>query len=138
MSALTFVVPDIVLVILCRRLVNYVHQISSRVNGNHQLRMYRDLTMIRRIVLLNFQFVLLGIPAIIFMLMNIIRPNLLPHYCMRVLIIIGNVTLDFLLIVLCQNTPSLQRSIADCFNLAPGFLINNANRIRPNTEAQRF
>ncbi|CAF3477441.1 unnamed protein product [Rotaria socialis] len=65
MSALTFVVSDVILAVLYRRLVMYVRQTSSRVNGNQRLRIQRDLAMMRRIVVLHAQLVLVGSPVFI-------------------------------------------------------------------------
>ncbi|CAF1940658.1 unnamed protein product [Rotaria magnacalcarata] len=111
MSALTFVVSDMVLAVLCHRLAMYVRQASSRVNGNQWLRIQRDSTMVRCIVLLNAQLCFVGSPTIVVIVLNTICNDILLYGSMRIVFIIMNLALTFLTIVLCRNTTHLRRSV---------------------------
>lgn len=134
-----FIVTDIALVVLYRRLVKYVRQASSRVYGNQQLRMRRDLTMVRRIVMLNALLVFGGIPAFSTVIMNMIRPDLIPHNFMRALLLILNSVLTFLLNFLCWSTPNLREQIIKFFNIIPNFpFTSTSNRVVPTTDRNRF
>ncbi|CAF1940644.1 unnamed protein product [Rotaria magnacalcarata] len=138
MSALTFVVSDMVLAVLYRRLVMYVRQTSSRVNGSQRLRIQRDLTMVRRIVVLHAQLVLVGSPALVVIILNAVRSDILPYGSMRMVFIIMNLALTFLTTVLFRNTPHLRQAVVKCFHLKSGLLISSTNRVRPMLETNRF
>ena len=53
MATILFVLSDITLSVIYKSLVRYVRNTSSRVIGNNQIQVRRDVTMVRRILLLN-------------------------------------------------------------------------------------
>ncbi|CAF4172722.1 unnamed protein product [Rotaria sordida] len=133
-----YILSDIVLAVIYRLLVRYVRQVSSKIDGNQQLKMQRDLTMVHRIVLINFQLAIVGIPAMLVMIVSIIRSDLLPHNCMRVIFMIGNLALACVIIIFFRITPNLRQSVVKCINLVFGFLISNNNQVTPIANTNRF
>lgn len=115
MGTMTYMATDITLLILYRRLVVYVRKVSAQVNGDQQLKMHRDLTMVLRIFLLNIPLFLVDVPVLILIILNRIRSDLLPFSLTRVLIMTANLILAILLIILCRSTPNIRKSISECF-----------------------
>ncbi|CAF3046949.1 unnamed protein product [Rotaria socialis] len=138
MSVFILVVSNIASAGVCRLLVSYARQISSRIDSHQQLKMRRDLTVVHRVVFLNIQLILVDIPVAIFVIVDIIRPDILPHNCMRIFFMIVNLALGFMLLILCWITPNLRQSLAECFNLATRFQTGSDNRARPITNVKRF
>ncbi|CAF1328274.1 unnamed protein product [Rotaria sp. Silwood1] len=138
MFTITFIVSDVMLSVLYRRLVNYVRQASSRVQGNQSQQMRRDLIVVRRVVLLNAQLALVGIPSLIFIIFTIIRPDLSPIKWMRLLLLNTNTALCPMLIVLFWITPNLRQIFVECRNKAKTYISISTNRVRPVAETGRF
>ncbi|CAF1181118.1 unnamed protein product [Adineta ricciae] len=115
-SVTTLLTTDVALGILYRSLVRHVRQVSSKLNNNQQTRMHRDLTMVRRIVLLNFQLAIVGIPIIIVVILTLIRVDLIPHKIMRMMLLLSNLPFSPMLIVLLLLTPDLRKSLIKCRN----------------------
>ena len=116
MAGLSFVLTDVILSIIYRLLIRHVRQASARLNNNQQMRMQRDLTMVRRIVLLNSQLALAGIPVLILIILTIIRADLLPKKLMRILFLMSNLPFSPMLIILLYLTPDLRQSLIECLN----------------------
>ncbi|CAF1223797.1 unnamed protein product [Adineta steineri] len=69
LGIVAFLLTNITLSIIYRSLVRHVRQASAKLNNNQQVRMQRDLTMVRRIVLLNSQLALIGIPVLVLIIL---------------------------------------------------------------------
>ncbi|CAF1104571.1 unnamed protein product [Rotaria sordida] len=138
MASITFLLSDITLSVLYCRLVSYVREATSRVHANQQQQMRRDLAMVRRVVLINGQLALVDIPALVFILFSIIRPDLSPNKWMRLLLLNMNAALCPMLIVLFWITPNLRQSLIECVKKITQYLPINDNRVRPITENNRF
>ncbi|CAF1462137.1 unnamed protein product [Adineta steineri] len=138
MAAVSFLLTDIILGIIYRLLVRHVRQASARLNNNQQVRMQRDLTVVRRIVILNSQLVVIAIPVVVVIILASIRADLLPNKIMRVLFLLSNLPYTPMLIILLFLTPDLRQSFIDCRNklkwcrprnIAPLQMITIAGRI---------
>ncbi|CAF3082322.1 unnamed protein product [Rotaria sp. Silwood2] len=139
MASITFLLSDITLSVLYRRLVSHVREVSTRVHSSQRrLQMRRDLAMVRRIILINSQLALVDIPAIIFILFSIIRPDLSPYKWMRLLLLSLNAALCPMLVIVFWITPNLRQSLTKCVNKTKLHLLMNGNRVRPITERPRF
>ncbi|CAF1678126.1 unnamed protein product, partial [Adineta ricciae] len=79
LATISFLLSDIITNIIYRLLVRYVREVSSRTDGNDRLKMQRDLTIVRRIVILNIQLIIIGFPVLIFAILIAIRTDLLPQ-----------------------------------------------------------
>ena len=110
----SFILSDTTLVAIYYRLVKHVHEVSSHVNGSHRARHDRDLTMVRRIVLLNAQLATVGSPVLILIILNAIRSDLMPVKRLRIFAAAVNLSLTPVLIVLFWSTPALKRNLSDC------------------------
>jgi hypothetical protein len=109
----SFILSDTGLIVIYYRLVQHVREVSSHTNGGHVVRNQRDITMVRRIVLLNGQLAAVGSPVCILVIVNTIRADLLPKKSLRVLATIINLSLASVLIVLFWSTPALRRNLTD-------------------------
>jgi hypothetical protein len=116
MAGLSFLLTDITLSIIYRLLIRYVRQASARLNNNQQMRIQRDLTMVRRIVLLNSQLAIAGIPVLVVIILTIIRADLLPNKTMRIMLLMSNLPFSPILIILLYLTPHLRQSLIKCRN----------------------
>ncbi|CAF3325263.1 unnamed protein product [Rotaria sp. Silwood2] len=134
---ITFIISDIILSILYRRLVHYVHQASLRVHGNQQ-QMKRDLAVVRRVVLLNSQLALVGIPSLIFIIFSMVRPDLSPMKLMRLLLLNTNAAFCPMLIILFWITPNLRQCLIQLRNQAQQYIPSSTNQVRPVTNINRF
>ena len=88
LGGVTFVLSDITLSVIYHSLVSHVRQVSSRIRSDRQIQMRRSLIMVRRIVLLNSQLALVDIPALIFIIINAVRTDLLPYKSMRAILLL--------------------------------------------------
>ena len=93
-------------------LIRYVRQVSSSIDGNRAAQMRRDLTMVRRVALLNSQLVVVGLQVLVFVILTSIRLDLLPYKIMCLLIMSLNLPLSPMLIILFLITPDPRRSLA--------------------------
>jgi hypothetical protein len=116
MAGLSFLLTDVTLSIIYRLLIRHVRQASARLNNNQQMRMQRDLTMVRRIVLLNSQLAVAGIPVLVVIILILIRADLLPNKIMRILLLMSNLPFAPMLIILLYLTPDLRQSLIECRN----------------------
>jgi hypothetical protein len=116
LAGVSFLLTDVTLSIIYRLLVRHVRQASARLNNNQQVRMQRDLTMVRRIVLLNSQLAIIGIPVLVVIILTIIRADLLPNKTMRILFLMSNLPFSPMLIILLYLTPDLRQSLIECRN----------------------
>ncbi|CAF1181772.1 unnamed protein product [Adineta ricciae] len=116
MAAVSFLLTDISLSIIYRLLVRHIRDASSKFNSNQQVRMQRDLTVVRRIVLLNSQLFVVGIPVLVLIILTIIRVDLLPHKFMRTLLVMSNLPYSPMLVILLLQTPDLRQSLIECRN----------------------
>ena len=116
MAGLSFLLTDVILSIIYRLLIRHVRQASARLNNNQKMRMQRDLTMVRRIVLLNSQLAVAGIPVLVLIIITIIRADLLPNKTMRLLVLMSNLPFAPMLIILLYLTPDLRQSVIECQN----------------------
>ena len=130
-AGLTFLVSDISLTFIYQLLIRHVRQVSSRSDGNRQAQMRRDLTMVRRIVLLNSQLVLVGLPVLVFVILTSIRLDLLPYKIMRLLITILNLPLSPMLVILFLITPDLRQSLAKVQNKLRVFSVKTEQHVLP-------
>ncbi|UJR07161.1 hypothetical protein I4U23_011449 [Adineta vaga] len=131
LATVSFLLSDIIINIIYRLLVRYVHEISSRVNGNRQIQMQRDLTMVRRVVLLNIPLLVIGIPVLIVLVLIVIRTDLLPKNTLRILVMMGNSPLSFMLLILLWTTPNLRQSFINNWNRMKQFVSIKKNSVRP-------
>ncbi|UJR20009.1 hypothetical protein I4U23_023143 [Adineta vaga] len=116
MAGVSFLLTDIVLSIIYRLLVRHVRQVSARLDNNRQMRMQRDLTMVRRIILLNLQLIIVGIPVLIVVVFSIVRVDLVPNKFMRVILLMTILPYSPLLIILLLLTPNLQEILKEWRN----------------------
>ncbi|CAF1355716.1 unnamed protein product [Adineta steineri] len=116
LGIVAFLLTNITLSIIYRSLVRHVRQASARLNNNQQVRMQRDLTMVRRIVLLNSQLALVGIPVLVLIILSIIRSDILPNRTMRTLILMASLPYIPMLVILLFLTPDLRQSLIECRN----------------------
>lgn len=133
LATVSFFLSDVILSVIYRLLVRHVREISSRINGRHQRQMQRDLTMVRRIVLLNIQLVVVGFPVVIFVILIATRPDLLPNNTVRIVIAIMNSPFSLLLSILFRITPDLRNSLSDNWNQAKQLFTRDKNRVLPQT-----
>lgn len=106
---------DVIMIILYRRLIRYVHQMSAKVHVNRQKQMHRDLKMIRRVILLNFQLLFLSVPVIIVTILAAIRQDLIVKNLFRILLVIVNAAPCSMLIILFWITPNLRKGVLERF-----------------------
>ena len=137
-AGLTFLVSDISLTVIYQLLIRHVRQVSARIDGNRAAQMRRDLTIVRRIVLLNSQLVVVGLPVLVFVILTSIRLDLLPYKIMRLLITILNLPLSPMLIILFLITPDLRRSLAELQKKLRAFFSPTRQRVQPVTGNGRF
>lgn len=138
MIVISFVLSDIILTVLYRRLVAYVRHASLRVQGNQQQQMRRDLALTRRITLLNGQLVVVGIPAFMFLILCRIRPDLLLDKWLRFLLLAANTALCPTLLILFWITPNLRQSLTEGWNRAKQGISTSSNRVLPVRIETRF
>ncbi|CAF4113883.1 unnamed protein product [Adineta steineri] len=138
LAGISFLLSDIILSIIYRLLVRYVREVSLRVNGNHRIKMQRNLTMVRRIVLIHIQLVIVGFPVLIFVILIAIRADLLPKNTVRILIMIMNSPLSMMLLILFWITPSLRRCLIDNWNQLKQLLARKNNRVQPRLSNHRI
>lgn len=128
MAGWAFLLTDVSLTVIYRSLVRHVREVSARLDRNQQNQIERDLTMVRRIVLLNSQLLLTGIPVLVVIILMLVRADLLPNKFMRIPILMANAPMSPLLIILFWLTPDLRHSFIACRNkwrhrLYPGKVI---------------
>lgn len=138
MATLTFIVPDISLIILYRLLVRYARTSSSKFSHIQNLRMNRELTVIRRIMALHGLLVIVDSPAIIFIILNATHKNLLPQYCIRFLLLLMGLPLVFQIIVLCRHTTDIRLSFSELYDFIVKLLMHRVNRVTPIRDANHF
>jgi glycerol uptake facilitator-like aquaporin len=109
----SFILSDTALVVIYYRLVKHVREVSAHVNGSHQTRNDRDLTMVR-ILGLNAQLAAVGSPVLMLIIVNAIRSDLMPVKYLRIFVMVINLSLAPALIVLFWSTPALRRNVSDC------------------------
>lgn len=80
------------------------------------MRIQRDLTMVRRIVLLNSQLAIVGILVLVVIILTIIRADLLPNKTMRIMLLMSNLPFSPILIIPLYLTPHLRQSLIECRN----------------------
>ncbi|UJR06885.1 hypothetical protein I4U23_011174 [Adineta vaga] len=114
LAGTAFLLTDISLSIIYRLLIRHMRQISSRLNNNQQMKMQRDLTVVRRIVLLNSQLAVAGIPVLIHITLILIRSDLLPPRTTRIIFFMASLPLSPMLIILLYFTPDLRQSCIEC------------------------
>lgn len=138
MAAISYILPDITLSVIYKSLVRYVRNVSSRVGGQNQIQMRRDLTMVRRIVLLNLQLALVGLPIVTFIVVNAIRVDLLPVNTARILVMFMNSPLSVMLSILFWITPDLRMNLTNWQKRVCRFPMARTGRVQPHTSNQRF
>ena len=138
MVTISFLVSDITLAILYRRLLNHVREISSRVHAHQQNQMRRDLIVVRRIILLNSQLALVGVAVLTVVILSVIRVDILPSKWMRPLLLAVNVVLCPMITILFWFTPNLRESLVALLNKRFCQTAVNHNRVVPATEGARF
>lgn len=134
----SYFLTDVIVITLYRRLVNYIRQVSSIITANRRARIQRELILVRRIIMLNGMLVLVGSPVIACLILSLLPGNLLPYYCLRIILLLINLPMTYLVIVLCMQTPSLHQSFIECFKLVTNKMGITRNRIEPTTNATRF
>ena len=138
LAGVTFLLSDITISVIYHSLVRHVYQASSKVHATHQTQMRRQLTIVRRIVFLNFQLALVGIPVLIFIILNTINLNLLPYKGMRVVLMIMNLPLSPMLVILFWFTPELRQSLIKHRNQVQPFYSTRIRRVQPQSNTHRF
>ena len=138
MAVLSFMATGISLSIIYRRLVNHVRQASIVATSNQQSHMRRDLVMVRRIVLLNSELGIAGIPMIILVVITVIRADLLPARWMRGLLLMVFLPLSPMLILLFWLTPALRQSLVQCRNRVRPVRLAGNTRVHLPTDPPRF
>lgn len=138
----SYILPDVILIVLYVTLVKFVRQASARVHTNQDIRMRRDLTMVRRIMMLNGQLIVLSLPVAIVIIMATIRLELLNVKYFRVLLLMMNTAPCILVTILFWITPNLRNCFYERFNclthgsaaiarLAQRHLPTTSNRVNP-------
>ncbi|CAF4648607.1 unnamed protein product, partial [Rotaria sp. Silwood2] len=89
-GVVAFFVSDIIMAVLYRRLIKFVRQASQKANANQMQKINRDVAVFRRITLLNFELVILGIPALIVLIVAAIHIEILPKDIFRILLLFLN------------------------------------------------
>lgn len=138
LAGVTFLFSDITISVIYRSLVRHIYQSSSKVHPIHQTQMRRHLTVVRRIVFLNFQLALVGIPVLIFVILNTIRSDLLPYKGMRIVLTIMNLPLSPVLIILFWFTPELRQSLIKHRNNVQPFHSTRIRCVQPQSNNRRF
>jgi hypothetical protein len=122
-AGLMFGTPNIVVTVLYRSLVSHVRTTTSTTTVISQRKMNRDLTMVRRIVLLVSLLIFCGLPFCIFVVIAWIDSSRLPFYHLHVAFITLNASLPIMLASLLWITPDLRQS-----------LLYTINKVRPQPQ----
>ena len=138
MAAISFLMTGVSLSLIYRRLVNHVRQVSVRASNSQQAHMRRDLVMVRRIVLLNSELAIAGLPVTILVIVSAIRADLLPARWMRGLILIVFLPLSPMLSMLFWFTPALRQTFEQCRNRVRPAQFPGTSRRHPPSDNPRF
>lgn len=109
----SFVLSDVGLIIIYYRLVKHVRNVSANTQIHHRLHNNRDVTMVKRIVLLNAQLAAVGCPVLFIILGSAFREDLFPIKTLRVFATSINLSLSPILLVLFWSTPSLKKVLLE-------------------------
>ena len=138
MAVIAFLMTGVSLSLIYRRLVNHVRQASVRASNHQQAHMRRDLVMVRRIVLLNSELAIAGVPVTILVIVSAIRADLLPARWVRGLLLIVFLPISPMLSMLFWFTPALRQSLEQCRNRVRPVLFAEASRRQPPSDNGRF
>lgn len=137
-GTLYFIVSDFTLFIIYRRLVKYVHEVSSGVQLTRQQQKRRDLKLVHRVVLLNSPSGLVGVPSFVIFIINMIRLDLSPNKLLSFLMVIATIIICFIITSLFWSIPKLRHSLIRTVNKVRRHLPNSSNRVIPITNSIRF
>lgn len=134
----TFFVPDMTLMFLYCNLVKFVRASSLRVDPSCRQRASRNLTLVRRIVQLNFLIVVTSVLSGLFIVLKTIRPDWFSSTYIRLAFILGNAAWTILIIVLFRIIPGLRRSTEQLSGDTFNFLTRNTSQVVPIRDCHRF
>lgn len=107
---LTYFTPMVTVTIIYIQMVHCVREMGKRVTPANSLsHAKRELELVRRIVLLLFSLLTLGIPYMIFFIMSFF--NTTPKYYFRIIWVFVSATLVLIMLALFQVTEKLKKSI---------------------------
>lgn len=137
MACFSFLLSNVSLGILYRALVKYVNDRSTLIENQQARRIQKNVTIVRRVVFLNLQLAVFGIPVLIFTIANAIRTSLLPNKFLRILMIILNMPITPTIVLLCRFTPELVRSLLEIMKKMPFISrIAGLNRVHMNNTVE--
>ena len=132
-AGLMFGIPNIVVTVLYRNLVSYVRTSTLTTTIISQRQMSRDVTMVRRIVLLISLLIFCGIPFCTFLLIAWTDSSRLPSYHLHASFLSLNASLPIMLASLLWITPDLRQVLLSMISKVrpqPQIVFIN-NRVRP-------
>jgi hypothetical protein len=121
-SFCVYAIPHSITMIVYFKLVRYVQEMSKRATPVNTLnRAKSQLKMVRRIVILIFGVVILGIPYVIFIIMSFFTDP--PKYHFRIAFLFGDASLPFVMIALFQFTDPLKEFIIRKINVRTNLIL---------------
>jgi len=121
-SLCVYLIPHSITILVYFKLVRYVQEMSKRATPVNTLnRAKSQLKMVRRIIILIFGVVTLGIPYVTFIIMSFFTAP--PKYDFRIAYLFGDASLAFVMIALFQFTDPLKEFIIRKLNVRANVIL---------------